>query len=214
VFRSIIVTGTDEKGREEAVSKIFRQNGSNLKISQTPDTLIIKQEKAIGIEIVRQIKAWLSKKSYQEKKRFILIYQAQNLTVEAQNAFLKTLEEPPENTVIILITDNSYQLLPTIISRCQVFHLSKNTTIEYSPPDKQLAKILNKDLGEKIAFAQSRGEEKQKFLSWLKEQKQYFRQNLNTEATKILLALEQAETMTKANVSPRLALIYSLIKNQ
>lgn len=213
MFHSIIITGPDEKGREETVSKILQQNGGNQKGALNLDTLVVKQEDAIGIEIVREIKTWLSKKAYQEKKRFIIIYQAQNLTVEAQNALLKTLEEPPENTVIVLTTDNRYQLLPTIISRCQILHLSKNTIIEYSP-DEQLLKIFDKDLGEKIAFAQNRGEEKQKFLDWSKEQKQCFRQNLNTEATKILLALEQAETMVKANISPRLALIYSLIKNQ
>jgi replication-associated recombination protein RarA len=214
MLHSIIITGADEKGREEVISKILGQKGRNLKDFQSPDILIVKQEKIIGIETVRQIKIWLSKKAYQEKERFIIIYQAQNLTIEAQNAFLKTLEEPPENAFIILIVGNSHQLLPTIISRCQIFHLPKNTTIKYSLPDKQLAKIINKDLGRKILFAQSQGREKQKFLIWLREQKQYFRQNLNAETTKILLILEQAEAMARTNVSPRLALIYSLIKNQ
>ncbi len=210
MLHSIIISSADKKSREEAIKKIFRKKGKNQKVKENPDTLIIDQEKAIGIESIRKIKNWLSKKAYQEKKRFILIYQAQNLTPEAQNAFLKTLEEPPLNTIIILITDNSYQLLPTIISRCQVIR-PKKTTVDCSLQDKQFAEILNKNIGKKIIFAHNRGGERQKFLSWINEQKQYYRQSLTPEATKILLTLEQIETMTKANVSPRLALIYSLL---
>ena len=44
------------------------------------------------------------------------------MNVETANAFLKTLEEPPESTVIILTTNNPSQLLPTIVSRCQPIH--------------------------------------------------------------------------------------------
>lgn len=51
--------------------------------------------------------------------RFVLIDNAENLNTQAANAFLKTLEEPPKNTHIIIITGSFSELLPTVISRCQ-----------------------------------------------------------------------------------------------
>ena len=53
----------------------------------------------------------------------IIITQAQKLTTEAQNALLKTLEEPSENVTIILLAEKENQLLPTVVSRCVISHL-------------------------------------------------------------------------------------------
>ena len=59
------------------------------------------------------------KKIYNEYKIYI-INQAESMTIEAQNALLKTLEEPPEYAIIILITSNKESLLDTIKSRCEI----------------------------------------------------------------------------------------------
>jgi DNA polymerase III gamma/tau subunit len=53
-------------------------------------------------------------------KRFIIIDQAHRLNKESANALLKSLEEPPANTIFFLLTHNLHSFLPTIISRCQV----------------------------------------------------------------------------------------------
>ena len=58
-------------------------------------------------------------KPYEAKMRVVIISEAQRLNPEAANALLKVLEEPPEQTVIILTAPNTVQLLPTIVSRCQ-----------------------------------------------------------------------------------------------
>ena len=54
-------------------------------------------------------------------KKVILISNAESLTINAANALLKILEEPPENSYLILTTQNISSLLPTIISRCVMF---------------------------------------------------------------------------------------------
>jgi len=54
-----------------------------------------------------------------------IVYPAEKMRVEAMNAFLKILEEPPKNFIFILITANHYMLLPTILSRCQLVKFSK-----------------------------------------------------------------------------------------
>lgn len=72
----------------------------------------------IKIKDVKEIrkKIYLSSAS---GKRVVLLNNAHNITTEAANAFLKTLEEPSKQTVFVLITDNANKLLDTINSRCQ-----------------------------------------------------------------------------------------------
>jgi hypothetical protein len=85
--------------------------------------------KAIGIEAVRQIEHFLSLKvpgaAQATHNRAIIIENAHLLSNEAQNALLKTLEEPPPDTFIILTADNEKALLPTIRSRTQSISIKR-----------------------------------------------------------------------------------------
>ncbi|MDY6844834.1 MAG: DNA polymerase III subunit delta' [Spirochaetota bacterium] len=72
--------------------------------------------------------------------RVIIIDDAQKLNIQASNAFLKILEEPPVSTVIILISDSVYSLLPTVISRCQIVKFN-------SLGHEDVVKILVEKLG-------------------------------------------------------------------
>jgi hypothetical protein len=213
VFHSIIIAGGTKESREEAILAFTQKQKK--KINQnSPDIFLVDQAGAIGINIVRQIKAWLAKKAYQEKKRLVLIYRAQQLTIEAQNALLKTLEEPPGNTLIILAVNNSHQLLPTITSRCQIIRLNQKNNTDQAQRHQELVSVFGQDLGEKIIFAQKRGrEEKEKFLSWIGEQSQSLRQNPNPKNLNLVDRLEKIKTMTQANITPHLALVYWLIKD-
>jgi DNA polymerase III subunit delta' len=95
-----------------------------------PDIILFKSEnKNISIDEIRDIQKILQYKNYESKYRVLIIEDADNLTSQAANAFLKTLEEPPINTVIILIVDNLSSMLKTILSRCQIIKF-KNLTIE------------------------------------------------------------------------------------
>ncbi len=77
--------------------------------------------KSIGIEAVRQLEHFLSLKvpGQTGHNRAVIIENAQLLSLEAQNALLKTLEEPPQGTFIILTLNNEQAVLPTIRSRTQ-----------------------------------------------------------------------------------------------
>ena len=87
----------------------------------------------IRIEQIRNIKVFLSKKSIESTKKFILIENAHQLNEASSNCLLKTLEEPT-NGVFILITSRLNLLLDTIISRCQ--------TIRFKPYSEQELKQL------------------------------------------------------------------------
>lgn len=71
-------------------------------------------------------------KPFSGNQKVYIIYSAEKMTIEAQNSFLKTLEEPPEYARIILITENKEKLLQTIVSRCQriVFNYVDTKLIE------------------------------------------------------------------------------------
>ena len=81
--------------------------------------LVREKENTISVEEVReQINNTVSIKPYQSNYKIYIIPGADKMTVQAQNALLKTIEEPPSYAVIILITTNQEAFLPTILSRC------------------------------------------------------------------------------------------------
>ncbi|MDB5164116.1 MAG: holB: polymerase delta subunit [Candidatus Saccharibacteria bacterium] len=96
-------------------------------VVQHPAITIIQPVKnSIGIEVIRDLRSFSKLRSANQKEgihRIILIEDAQGLTREAQNAFLKLLEEPPADLVIIMTVSSLGLLLPTIISRAQLIHL-------------------------------------------------------------------------------------------
>ncbi len=76
----------------------------------------------IGVDEALDVVKKLSLKSYEGGYKVMLIWMVDKMNVSASNKLLKLIEEPPEKTVFILITDNEEQLLQTIRSRCQVLH--------------------------------------------------------------------------------------------
>jgi DNA polymerase III delta prime subunit len=89
------------------------------------------ENSSIKIEQIRELKQSLNLKNASGKIKLIIFYNAENLTTESQNACLKILEEPPENTLILLCTPNENLLLPTIISRCEIIRL--NSKFKFLP---------------------------------------------------------------------------------
>lgn len=99
-----------------------------------PDILWVTHEKAsIGVDDIRlQVNADMQIKPYSSPYKIYIIDDADKLTEQAQNALLKTMEEPPEYAVLILLASNTSVILPTILSRC--------VTLNLKPVDKQAIK--------------------------------------------------------------------------
>lgn len=76
--------------------------------------------KRISITQIRSLQKEISLKTYEGKVKTFIVLEAQGMTNEAANSLLKTLEEPPQESLIILTATSLSGLLPTIISRCQV----------------------------------------------------------------------------------------------
>ncbi len=91
-----------------------------------PDIIYISHEKpnSIGVEDIRtQINNDISIKPYSSPRKIYIMNEGEKMTAQAQNALLKTLEEPPEYAVILILAANVDTLLPTIISRCVVLNM-------------------------------------------------------------------------------------------
>ena len=91
-----------------------------------PDIIFVTHEKpnSFGVEDIRtQINQDIVIKPYSSKYKIYIMNEAEKMTVQAQNALLKTLEEPPAYAVIILLTTNVEAMLPTILSRLVVLNM-------------------------------------------------------------------------------------------
>ncbi|MDR1350212.1 MAG: DNA polymerase III subunit delta' [Zoogloeaceae bacterium] len=78
----------------------------------------------ITIDQIRELDEFLCVGTHRQKSRVILVHPAERLNREAANALLKMLEEPPQNTLFLLVSSEPMRLVPTLRSRCQTLRLS------------------------------------------------------------------------------------------
>ena len=91
-----------------------------------PDIIYVSHEKpgSIGVDDIRaQVNGDIAIKPYSSPYKIYIINEAEKMTPQAQNALLKTLEEPPEYGIIFLLTTNVNSMLQTILSRCVVLNM-------------------------------------------------------------------------------------------
>ncbi|MBE6159480.1 MAG: hypothetical protein E7157_00310 [Lactobacillales bacterium] len=127
--------------------KIDKNIFSDIKIIE-PDGMWIKKEQ------LDELQREFSKKSVESNKKIYIINNAELLNVQASNSILKFLEEPEENIIAILVTKNIYQLLTTIVSRCQIISLKKNKEKE----------IIDEEIKEKLEYVNN-------FIKYLEKEK-------------------------------------------
>ncbi|MBC7960817.1 MAG: DNA polymerase III subunit delta', partial [Vallitaleaceae bacterium] len=111
----------------------------NFESGNHPDiNYVIPTKKAsIGVDDIReQLNMDIYVKPYQYPYKIYIVQDADTMTVQAQNALLKTIEEPPYYAIILLIAGNSSMFLPTVLSRCVILSLKQ---IEESKIEKYLA---------------------------------------------------------------------------
>ena len=105
-----------------------------LNIKHHPDLKLVAAEEGkqiISVDQIRELIGYQNLTPHSSPKKVAIVKSAEQMNVNASNSLLKTLEEPPESSILILITHNPDRLLPTIRSRCQ--------TINFIAPDSQQA---------------------------------------------------------------------------
>lgn len=89
-----------------------------------PDYHVLESDKQLGVDTIRSGITKLSGTAQMGGSKVLIIPQADSMTEAAANALLKTLEEPTNNTYLLLISDSLNRLMPTILSRCEKHTLS------------------------------------------------------------------------------------------
>jgi len=116
----------------ESLGRGLAANLLDAELEGHPDFLILRPEsksRRVSIAQVRQLEHSLSRRPHRAALKVALILEAERMCLppaEAANAFLKTLEEPPDHSLLILTSDRPEQLLPTVRSRCLTFPILPN----------------------------------------------------------------------------------------
>ena len=151
----------DESDREEILSRKAKEDFSRLSFDKTSSH---------SIEAIRHLRAVSGKRPYEGRAKVFILTEGDRMTVEAANAFLKLLEEPPEDTVIVMTTARLHALLPTIRSRCEMVRFSPlplRTVREAlvddvgMPPEQaeQLSRCSGGSIGEAVWISRGREQE-------------------------------------------------------
>ena len=208
-MNTFIISSKDlEKALDEA-SKICKEN----KIDSF-SIEVLEFEKALGIEDVRNIQKTIFLKPFKGEKKALIVKLLSGATVEAQNSMLKLLEEPPQRTLIFLVTDNVQIFLPTILSRTKIIELKNE---EFQTNESGLEEILNLNgVGDRLYLAQVVTKDKNEAIAWLESAILAARERMlnslenkqeSLRLRKLVHKLELTHYDLKTtNVNPRLAL--------
>lgn len=228
---SFLITGGNPEERHKKASEIIKKvaQDNQWRFTNNPDFFQVESENLVGIEEIRSLQEKIKLKPFREKVKAVLIDKAENLTPEAQNALLKTLEEPPEKTLIILASPDPGFLLPTIVSRCQLIQLSAKSQITLDNKDLQIfekifLKISSPSIGERFKILEEEvlTVDRQQAIEWLDKMICFTRSllvnnyletkkelSLNSSPSQLLLLLKsliKTKFFLHVNVNTRLAL--------
>jgi DNA polymerase III delta prime subunit len=199
---------------------------SKLASGTHPDvvTIMPSDKGSIGIDAVKSLQHTLALSRHDQGMpyRLMIIEDADKLTIQAQNALLRLLEEPPADAIIILLTSDESKLLGTVRSRCRTLYFPE-TSMQVEAPnsarDTMMDEILAADQFTQLAMA---GQIDQKFdaAAFRTALGQRLRASLRqAETTQALVAavrqldaLERFERNASSNVPPKTALTAYLLE--
>jgi hypothetical protein len=146
-MHALIIKGGSAEIRNQKTAELL----SVWKISPYDTIVLENTEKSIGIAEIRKTIPAVNRTPQYSPFTVVVIRNAETLTIEAQNALLKTLEEPPVHTRIIIEVSNPDKLLPTILSRCQTDARPNTDSTEINPEILDLFKSFSgKSVGDKM----------------------------------------------------------------
>ena len=181
---SIIIFGGSKKTRKEkAIEFTIKTFGKTYdwdSMSKNPDIRIIEipnDKKSIGIGDIRDSTKYLDEKPFSGRNKLLIINDANTLTREAQNALLKTLEEPPSYATILLLTKTLNDLLDTVVSRCKKIQLITDRSGSEVQKESSYIRILSMSGGERLDWAGEFSKEEREDVvelleKWLAESRQ------------------------------------------
>ncbi len=182
-----------------------------------PDVLYIKAGEKLGIGEAKKIKDHLFLKPYSAKGRVVILEDMSPMTIEAQNSLLKTLEELPEEALIILGANSEQNLLPTVISRCELIVLTdhdmslRGAKRRGNLPTPDIEKLLNSNLEERFEYIEKLKERDELLKNLTLFWREKLLENPSSETKNFLKHLLEAEKWANQNVNIRATLEYLML---
>jgi DNA polymerase-3 subunit delta' len=154
---------SNENVKKHPVSSLFLQDWRSFIETQPYGSLfnwlqhigVENKQGIIGVDEAEEVVKKLRLKSYEGGFKVMIIWMAEKMNIAAANKLLKLIEEPPEKTVFILITESEEQIINTIKSRCQALHfpalseqdISNTLVVDHQVSDNDAAKIAHQAEG-------------------------------------------------------------------
>lgn len=208
-MHAYIITRSDEEGRMNYVHSMLK----DWHVSGHDTVTLEPQDNTIGIDAVRSTISRLSFKPRSSPFSVLVVRMAHTLSEEAQQAILKTLEEPVGKSRIIVETQEPYSLLPTILSRCHIVRLTDAQATDQSNTElslcvKTLEQLLHSSVGERHKLIDTLTKTRDDALIFVDRAIGALRKELvHTGAyAKLLRALLTARTQLLGNANPKLTL--------
>ncbi len=218
---SILIYGGNKNLREEKILEIVNKEANKTfekirDLYEKADIKIVEREegeKSISISQTREGIRFMDEKPFSYTKKFLIILDAEKLTIQAQNSLLKTLEEPPSFALILLSSKTQNSLLETIISRCRIVPIKKDGERVDIENANSLNKILKMNLGKRLEWAgEFSKEEKETVLElmeyWIDEARDMMIKTPKDENSlkNIKRIIEIRKDLEDTNVNQRLSL--------
>ena len=185
--------GPFEKLSEEQINEVREQLA--LKAKNLYHRIEVSKANFIKINSVREIRRGAALSSFQGGPKVFILMSVENMNAEASNSLLKTLEEPPPHTILILTSSEKSKLLPTIISRCQLIQCDlleeadiSNALIERDGVESEQAAIVARLAGGSYVAARELASK-----DWIEERKgvvNFLRSSLGSEGLGLSTAIE------------------------
>ena len=126
-----LIAGADGIGKSKLANILAKLILNGELDREYVDIINYRSNKAsFGVDDVRNIIEEVSKKPFEGDKKVVIIHEGNKLTIQAQNALLKTIEEPPIGVHIIILCESLELILDTIKSRCEIYKLTPLTKKE------------------------------------------------------------------------------------
>jgi DNA polymerase III delta prime subunit len=218
---SVLIFGSTKNLREDKIVEIVNSQtnkdfGKVKDLSEKADIKIVElkeDEKTIGISQTREGVKFLQERPFSYEKKFLIILDAEKLTVQAQNSLLKTLEEPPLYALILLSSKTRNSLLETVVSRCRMLPVKKDRECLVVENSNSLEKILKMDFGKRLEIASEISkEEKETILEllecWVEEGRELILKKPKDEnrLKNIKRIMQIKKDLENSNVNQRLSI--------
>jgi DNA polymerase-3 subunit delta' len=146
LFAKGVAAAVNCRGKKRIVACGHCSSCKKFRSMNHPDFVTVSPEKgAIKIDQIRRLTKELSYPPYESAMRVVVLEDVHLMRREAANSLLKTLEEPPENNLLILTAETSQEILSTLTSRCQVIPFS------YLSVDDTVAVLMRQGIGREDA---------------------------------------------------------------